>query len=127
MTQGVIALSSGEAEFYGIVKGSSVGMGIQSVMGDLSVGVRLQVLTDSSAAKGIASRRGLGKVRHIEVNQLWVQEKVASGAIELSKVQGEVNIADSLTKHVGRDIIERHMMGTSQHIKGGRHKLMPCV
>ena len=127
VTQGVIALSSGEAEFYGIVKGSSVGMGIQSVMGDLSIGVKLQVLTDSSAAKGIASRRGLGKVRHIEVNQLWVQEKVAIGAIEQNKVPGEVHVADSLTKHVGREMIDRHMENTNQSIVEGRHKLMPSV
>ena len=126
-TQGVIALSSGEAEFYGIVKGSSVGMGVQSVLGDLSIGARLQVLTDSSAAKGIASRRGLGKIRHIEVNQLWIQEKVTNGDIELSKVQGSINIADALTKHVGREILERHMSDTGQHVVGGRHKIMPCM
>ena len=61
------------------------------------------------------------------MNQLWVQEKVASGAIELSKVQGEVNVADSLTKHVGREIIDRHMESTNQHVVSGRHKLMPIV
>ena len=127
VTQGVIALSSGEAEFYGIVKGSSVGMGVQSVLGDLGFKCKLQVLTDSSAAKGIASRRGLGKVRHVEVNQLWVQEKVADGSIELSKVGGDVNIADSLTKHVGREILERHMLRTNQKVVGGRHNLMPSV
>ena len=76
--------------------------------------MKLQVLTDSSAAKGIASRRGLGKVRHVEVNQLWVQEKVADGSIELNKVGGEANLADALTKHVGREIIERHFEGTNQ-------------
>ena len=127
VTQGVIALSSGEAEFYGIVKGSSVGMGVQSILGDLGSKVRLQVLTDSSAAKGIASRRGLGKVRHVEVNQLWVQEKVADGSIELSKVGGDVNIADSLTKHVGREILERHMKETNQSVVEGRHVLMPRI
>ena len=127
VTQGVIALSSGEAEFYGIVKGSSVGMGVQSVLGDLGVKFKLQVLTDSSAAKGIASRRGLGKVRHVEVNQLWVQEKIADGSIELSKVSGEVNLADALTKHVGREILERHLEGTNQRLCGGRHVLMPTV
>ena len=83
ITQGVIALSSGESEFYGIVKGSSVGLGIKSILGDLGVKVRLRVYTDSSAAKGIASRRGLGKVRHIEVNQFGIQEKVVDGAVEL--------------------------------------------
>ena len=127
VTQGVIALSSGEAEYYGIVKGSSVGMGVQSVLGDLNIKCKLQVLTDSSAAKGIASRRGLGKVRHIEVNQLWVQEKVAEGAIELHKIQGDKNLADSLTKHVGREIIDMHMEGTHQVISEGRHQIMPMI
>ena len=127
VTQGVIALSSGEAEFYGIVKGSSVGMGVQSVLGDLGVRLRLQVLTDSSAAKGIASRRGLGKVRHIEVNQLWVQEKVANGSIELTKISGESNLADAVTKYVGRELIEKHMWGTNQRAEGGRHAIMPQV
>ena len=59
-TQAVIALSSGEAEFYGIVKGSSIGIGLRSVLADLGVDSRIQVHTDASAAKGIAMRRGLG-------------------------------------------------------------------
>ena len=127
VTQGVIALSSGEAEFYGIVKGSSVGMGIQSVLGDMGFKLKLQVLIDSSAAKGIASRRGLGKVRHIEVHQLWVQEKVADGSIELNKVSGKANLADALAKHVGRQILERHFEATNQMLIEGRHALMPHV
>ena len=65
-------------------------------------------------------------MRHIEVNQLWVQEKVAEGAIELHKIQGEMNLADSLTKHVGREIIDMHMDGTNQ-ISGGRHRIMPMI
>ena len=67
--------------------------------------IKLTVLTDSTAAKGIASRRGLGKVRHIEVNQLWVQEKVANGDIELNNVGTGENLADSLTKHVDNENI----------------------
>ena len=63
----------------------------------------------------------------MEVNQLWVQEKVADGSIELSKVGGDINIADSLTKHVGREILERHMLRTNQKVVGGRHNLMPSV
>ena len=45
---------------------------------------------------------------------MWVQEKVADGSIELNKVGGEANLADALTKHVGREIIERHFEGTNQ-------------
>ena len=76
ITQAVIALSSGDAEYYGIVKGGSAGLGLRSVLRDLGVEFRLSISTASSAAKGISARRGLGKVRPIEVNQLWVQEKV---------------------------------------------------
>ncbi len=54
---------------------------------DLGVDVRIRSRTDASAAKGIANRRGLGKIRHIEVHQLWLQEKVNRGEIEVMKVK----------------------------------------
>ena len=127
LTQAVIALSSGEAEYYGIVKGSSVGLGIRSVLGDLGCKTRLVACTDSSAAKGMASRKGLGKVRRVEVNQLWIQEKVGSGEIELKKVDGPSNLADALTKHVDGDGTTRHMQGTGQYYAQGRHTIMPAV
>ena len=57
-TQAVIALSSGEAEYYGMVKGASIGLGIASMMQDLGVSMQVRVRTDASAAKSIASRRG---------------------------------------------------------------------
>ena len=63
-TQTVIALSSGEAEYYGMVKGASIALGIQSMLSDLGVNIKIRVRTDASAAKGIATRRGLGKIRH---------------------------------------------------------------
>ena len=99
-TQSVIALSSGEAEYYGMVKGSSVGLGIQSVLRDFETNVKLTLKSDASAAIAIASRRGLGKVRHIEVCQLWLQEKVRSGEVKVVKVGTDENVADSLTKYV---------------------------
>ncbi len=38
-TQKVIALSSGEAEYYGAVKGASAGIGCRSLLEDLGIGV----------------------------------------------------------------------------------------
>ena len=52
----------------------------------------------SSAAKSIASRTGLGKLRHLEIKFLWLQECVRRGKVIVSKVRGEVNPADVLTK-----------------------------
>ena len=67
LTQDTIALSSGESEFYGIVKAATQGLGIKGLMMDMGLDMDLRVNTDSSAAKSIASRRGCGKVRHLEV------------------------------------------------------------
>ena len=58
-TQGVIALSSGEAEYYGLVKGAAQGLGVKNMMDEFGYKLKLVVKTDASAAKGIATRRGL--------------------------------------------------------------------
>ena len=51
-------------------------------------GGKLELLTDASAAKGMAGRIGAGKVRHIEVSQLWLQDKVSRGELRVRKVGG---------------------------------------
>ena len=62
---------------------------------------------------------------HVEAAQLWVQEKVRLGEITLEKVEGKDNLADALTKHLGRDDLERHVWITNQFIVSGRHELSP--
>ena len=99
-TQSTISLSSGEAEFYGVVKSTGIALGYQALMKDLGVSLPVRVWTDSSASMGICGRQGLGKLRHIDTKSLWVQQKVRGGAIELRKVRGEVNPADLYTKHL---------------------------
>ena len=126
-TQSVVALSSGEAEYYGLVKGASIGLGIQSMFGDFGVSVELNLKSDASAACGIARRRGLGKVRHIEVAQLWLQDLVSKGRVKIEKVPGTSNLSDILTKHVQQSDIAFHMEGVRMHIEGGRHHDMPAV
>ena len=63
----IVSLSSGEAEFYGIVKAGSVGLGVRSLLEDLHVKAKINVFTDASVAKGISHRKGLGKVKHLEI------------------------------------------------------------
>merc|ERR1711994_423562 len=102
-TQSVVALSVGEAEYYGLVRGASVGLGMASILADFGLDMRVRVNSDSSTGIGIASRTGLGKVRHIEVAQLWVQEKVRLGTITLTKVPGKRNLSDALTKFINKE------------------------
>ncbi len=67
----------------------------------------VDVLVYSSAAIGIVRRIGLGKLRHIEVQGLWLQEVVRKGIIRIVRVAGELNDADLGTKPLHREAIER--------------------
>ena len=125
-TQSVIAMSSGEAASCSMVKVSSMGMGIKSIAMDLGVVMSvINVKTDASAAKGIAYRKGLGKVRHIEVSQLCLQDRASKVDIVIEKVSTHVNLADALTKHVDSGKLNSHMISVGMVITTLRHELMP--
>ena len=105
-TQSSIALSSGEAELVAMVKAMAEGLGIQALAADLGWRLGVRVFTDSSAAKSIACRMGIGRVRHLETRLMWVQEAVATGKGRVSKIPGKSNMADILTKGVSLEEIE---------------------
>ena len=99
-TQAGVAMSSGEAEFYGAVKGAAAGLGMKALYRDIGYQLPLRLWTDSSAAVGICSRQGLGKLRHLECTSLWIQQRIRLGELEVRKIAGEVNPADLYTKHL---------------------------
>ena len=119
-----MALSSAEAEFYAMVEGTQRGKWAITVAKEL--GVRLQggglvLKTDSEAAKSFVSRRGLGRMRHIEVRELWLQEEVRKGAVIVKKVAGLENPVDLMTKFLGRsEVVDRlYRMGIVWKTKDG--------
>ncbi len=125
-TQASVALSSGEAEFAGVVRGSGQGLGYQALLRDFGVEARLRVWTDSSAAIGICSRQGLGKLRHLDTHTLWIQQAVRLGKVDLRKIAGEVNPADLLTKHsLSRMRLEKLVELHGCRYLGGRAKSAP--
>ena len=74
----VLALSSGEAELMAIVKSATEALGLQAIYSDFGLSMQLEVRSDATAAIGMVSRLGLGRVRHLAVSDLWVQEKSRS-------------------------------------------------
>ena len=54
--------------------------------------------TDSNAAKSFVNRRGLGKMRHLEIRDLWLQKEIREGRVLVHKVLGTENPADLMTK-----------------------------
>ena len=98
--QSTIALSTGESEYYALVKGGSTGLGIQSLLADYGITVAVTIESDSNAAKGTVNRVGLGKARHIQTRYLWLQERVAENHLKVVHVPGKQNGSDVLTKSV---------------------------
>ena len=78
---------------------------------------------DSSAAKGILERSGLTKVRHLDVNLLWLQEQAARDAVNLTKVPGGDNNADLMTKHLSQEVIKGHLQRMRLVYRGGRAEI----
>ena len=91
-TQGTIAMSSGEAEYYALVKAAAEALGIQALAKDLGLAMKIRLWVDSTAAKAIVARIGLGKVRHMGVKQIPVgaagaQRWPARGAKDIGSSQ----------------------------------------
>ena len=81
------------------------------------------VLMDASTGIAIGSRRGLGKVKHIDTVFLWFQEIVQSGRIHLRKRHTSEVLADPLTKAVSEPKL-RYMLEACGFVsREGRHEL----
>ena len=77
---------------------------------------------DSSAALGIAKRKGAGKMRHININTLWTQGVQDKEGVEFSKILGTNYPADLMTKYLNREVIHKHLGTPGQEMREGRAK-----
>ena len=64
---------------------------------------------DASAAFGIVQRRGLNKLRHVELDVLWIQEQQARRLLPLRKVPGRRNPSDMPTKNVDQAHVDLYL------------------
>jgi hypothetical protein len=103
-TQAIVAQSSGESELYGVIRASTEALGVSTLLEDFGcVGVKV------SAAIGIVQRRGLNKLRHVELDVLWIQEQQAKRLLPLRKVPGPRNLSDMMTKNVDQAHIDMYL------------------
>jgi len=127
--QSTIGLSSGESEYYAIVKGVATALQLQALAKDLGLSpsaeedLPIEVDSDSSAAKGTGERQGLGKLKHVRTRYLWVQERVAQRDVKLVKIGTKSNFSDMLTKALTRPEIDKFMKAIGQVIREGRAKI----
>ena len=91
------------------MKGCAEGLAIQAISRDLGLELSVRIWTDSEACNGICHRTGLGKVKHLDVQLLWLQDAVRRNRVRVGKVRGDKNPADLMTKHLSRVLIEKNL------------------
>ena len=96
--QSVIAQSSGEAELYATAAGVSEGILIRKVLAFTGMVLGLRTLSDSAANNAMTHRLGVGRVRHLEVKVLWLQQMVYKGLLTMTWQAGKDNNSDLGTK-----------------------------
>ena len=107
-TQNSVTLSSAEAELVAMVKVTAELIGVLYMLKDWGEDLRGRVYVDSSAALAISNRKGSGKLRHIAIGLLWIQEKESREEVEYKKIDGKLSPADLMTKFLGRERAEEH-------------------
>ena len=115
----------GEAEVGGVGGGGREELGVERVGRDVGGELEPEGDADSSAAIGRCRRSGIGKVRHLAVAQLWVQDLVRAKACRLHKVLGTHNPADLMTKPLPRVEIDGHLTRLCLSRATGRAETAP--
>ena len=78
-----------------------------------------EVRIDASARRGIAVRRGAGRIRHIATPTLWVQKVTQEGKVNITKIPGVSTPADLGTKHLDGGSIRRALERCHCYIREG--------
>ena len=71
----------------------------------------------------IGSRRGLGRLKHIDTVFLWVQVMVTEGIVTLGKKSTKEMLAEFLTKHVDAATMSNCMARLGLKFQSGESRL----
>ena len=120
-TQGLIALSSAEAEVYAAVSTCCDAIYMKRRLEFVfEQNVSIQLLIDNSAARQILMRAGVGRVRHLSVKILWLQQQVEGKMVSVVAVASSANIADLGTKRLLCHTMRRLMYEVGVYDGSGR-------
>ena len=98
-TQKHITLSSTESEFVALVGGASEGLFLRAVIQHLVDGeVELKIYGDNTSSIAVASRDGVGRLKHVSGRLLWIQQRQQCGDLQLRRIDTITNTADVGTK-----------------------------
>ena len=80
------------------------------MMFDLGFAVKPVLAIDAQATGHILHRQGIGKLKHIDVAYLWVQDEIRSQRLRVRRDRSEENVADLGTKPLSKTVIAKHCL-----------------
>lgn len=105
-TQKSISLSSSESEYTALVGGAAEAMYVKAVVEWISGPALLLVFSDNSAARALACREGVGKIRHLHGKLLWLQQKIKQDVLAVQKIGTLLNPSDIGTKSLSQNRVK---------------------
>jgi hypothetical protein len=101
-TQAIIAQSTAEAELLALSLAVNESRLAQSLLRELGFEVIPRLYCDSTAAVALTARTGPGRIKHIDIRHLALQQQRLEGELEVLHAPGATNVADILTKTLPR-------------------------
>ena len=120
--QTVVATSSAEAEYYSLAAGLQEALAARSILQELGETVEIDVKCDSSAARAMANRVGLGRTKHVDVKYLWVQQVIQHRLARVAPVSSNENLSDIGTKRVPGDRLHELCRNIGLSFAENRHQ-----
>ena len=68
--------------------------------------IKLELRADSSSARLWAQRRGLGRLRHVNIRLCHLQDSIRNSVLSVFPVNTKLNVADLSTKKLSKSLRE---------------------
>ena len=108
-----------------MVRGASEGLGIKPMGSDFGMKLKPHLMVDASAAIWIAQRKGLGNVRHLDCQRLWIQDALRGRRLSLAKIAGTENGGDVMTQILDSKTLDKLMNKVGLVVLEGKSKIAP--
>ena len=130
--QQATALSSCEAELYGLQQAAQEATSLSRVVhrilcgiGEIDVNQEPLIKAESNSSSALQLVQGIDlsrRSRHIEIRLMWLKSQVTEGHVTLQHHPGVTNVADIFTKCLGTHLFEKHRFAL-----GFRHRDFPMI
>ena len=115
--QACYAQSSAESELYSIGTGAVEALGLTQLLAEWHEPCTPILYSDSSSALAVVRRRGPGRMKHVELKMLAIQQWHIEGRLRIRKIGTDDNASDMLTKAMSQ--VKLRKFGYETGLRGG--------